>query len=66
MSDLKKAAQEALNALLRVQPQVRGAIPVQDVEEAIDALRAALAEQDAAREGQSDGMHRSAMLEPPQ
>jgi hypothetical protein len=44
MTDLRKAAQEALNALLHVQPQVRGAVPQQDVEDAIDAIRAALAE----------------------
>ena len=44
MTNLRKAAQQALDALLRVQPQVRGAIPQQDTEDAIDAVRAALAE----------------------
>ncbi|MEN9417086.1 MAG: hypothetical protein RI988_706 [Pseudomonadota bacterium] len=46
MSDLRKAAEMALNALDRVRLQVRGAIPQQDTEDAIDALRAALAEPD--------------------
>ena len=44
MTTLREAAQQALNALDRVQPQIRGAIPQQDVEDAITTLRAALAE----------------------
>lgn len=42
-SDL--AMKVALDALLRVQPQVRGVLPQQDVEYAIGALNAALAPQ---------------------
>lgn len=38
----------ALAALMRVQPQVRGAIPAQDVEFAIADLRTALAEKEKA------------------
>lgn len=44
--NLREAAEMALNALDRVQPQVRGAIPQQDVEDAIDALRDALGKLD--------------------
>jgi hypothetical protein len=45
MTTLREAAQQALEALLRVQPQVRGALPVQDVDAAITALKAALAQE---------------------
>jgi hypothetical protein len=44
MTDLRTAAHQALAALERVQPQVRGAIPIGDVEDAIAALRVALAQ----------------------
>ena len=52
MTTLREAAQQALEALDRVQPQIRGAIPQQDVENAITALRAALAEPEELRENE--------------
>ena len=48
MTTLRKVAHQALAALERVQPQVRGAIPIGDVEDAIAALRDALAQQEQA------------------
>ena len=44
MTTLREAAQQALETLDRVQPQIRGAMPQQDVADAITTLRAALAE----------------------
>lgn len=68
MNKLREAANDALNALLRVQPQVRGAIPQQDVEDAIDRLRAALAEPEVEpvlRWSEDDGTVTSLYASPP-
>ncbi len=45
MSKLESAAREALAALRRVRPQVRGAIPEQDTDDAIKALEDALSDE---------------------
>jgi len=47
MSDLRQAAQQALEALKRAKFELRGVTATQDIDDAIAALRAALAQPDA-------------------